>query len=256
MTPLPARAFITCVGFADILAATLPKNAVHFSSTVVITTPDDEETVRVAESVPSVSVYRSDAFHRRGEPFNKGCAIEESLRFFLDGGDMPGGYFAILDADVVMPAEITWPQLRHECLYSPLRRMMEELPNPLVVPPEDAWTRFPLHPQQHEWAGFFQLAHASAPPLKTLPWYPTSWRTAGGCDSEFQAKWQPKDKIRLPFEVLHIGPAGENWIGRVTPFADGTIPEGAAERRQALRDLIRKRRPGPDRFVHEKVSEG
>ena len=43
-------------------------------------------------------------------------------------------------------------------------------------------------------------------------------------------------------------------MGRVTPLADGSIPEGAEEREHRLRTMILSRCAGPRRFDREKIA--
>lgn len=245
------RAVLVSVQFSDILAVTLPRNARFLDYILVVTTPEDKATQEVVARVPNARCHLTRVFFERQAIFNKGAAIEE-------GFDVLGrlGWFVVMDADIILPGGFPWLPASPGCLYSPFRRMMENPPNPLVIPPEEEWKRFPLHPQQTELAGFFQMFHGDDPVLQSRPWYPTDWLHAGGCDSEFQAKWPKERKVRLPFEVLHIGPAGTNWLGRASPLLDGTIPEGAGEKVARLRSLIRKRGKGPDRFCHEKLNPG
>lgn len=239
------KAVMVCVDYADVLAITLPRSAPHFSSITVATTPEDEETRAVASRFPNVRCHLTRVFYARNALFNKGGALEET--FDVMGRD---GWFTVLDADIVLPSRFAWPALEVGCLYTPLRRMVD--PVPPEIPPDEEWDQYPLHRQQKEFAGYFQLAHASDPVLRGRPWYP-SWMTAGGCDSEFQARWHPGRKRRPAFEVLHLGPSGENWAGRASERVDGTVPPDAEEKRQRLRNLIRRRVPGPDRFRHEKL---
>jgi hypothetical protein len=167
------------------------------------------------------------------------------------------GWLSIMDADVLWPKEIThtwrpdreYPGFgyREGCLYTPRRRMLEK-PSQLLTlskqgpPPERMWGSFPLHPQQREFAGYTQIFHAGDPHLGPAPWHETNWRTAGGADSFFQAKWPPECKIRPPFEVLHLGESGVNWCGT------------GEENRAKLKQLLKKRGTVPgDRFYHEKL---
>jgi hypothetical protein len=153
-------------------------------------------------------------------------------------------------------------------LYTPRRRMWENWPSTekwqgdvrvdpdTMIPDEQFWSRFPLHPQQREWAGYTQIFHASDPVLGPPPWHEVDWKHAGGADSMFQLKWPEERKVRPPFEVLHLGPAGQNWCGRATPLLDGTVPPEAARRREMVRDFVRGRVAGPDRFKGEKLDPG
>lgn len=246
------KAVTVSVGFDDLLALALPRAARHFREILVVTTPEDVATQAVVARTISARCHLTRVFTARSARFNKGAALEEG--FDALGRD---GWFVVLDADIILPEAIRWPALEVGVLYSPLRRMA---PWPLpggALPPDGEWTaRYPLHPQQHEWAGFFQLAHADDPALRERPWYPTDFTHAGTCDSLYQARWPASRKVRLPFEVLHLGEAGRNWLGRATPRADGTVPEGSAERQAELRQLIRRRVPGPGRYDHERLPPG
>jgi hypothetical protein len=125
----------------------------------------------------------------------------------------------------------------------------------LRPPPEKEWCQYPLHRNAAEWAGYSQIFHASDPVLGPPPWHDVTWRHAGGADSFFQEKWPASRKVRPPFEVLHLGEAGVNWCGRAGPLADGSLPEGAVEKRAKLSRYWRRRlgKTGPDRFRHEKL---
>jgi len=48
------------------------------------------------------------------------------------------------------------------------------------------------------------------------------------------ARWPVEKRVWLPTFVLHLGPHGKNWCGRVTPRLDGTVPKEAESRRKAL----------------------
>jgi hypothetical protein len=121
-----------------------------------------------------------------------------------------------------------------------------------LIPGEEDWPQFPLHPQQVEWAGYSQIFHASDPVLGSPPWHETNWRHCGGADSFFQAKWSSANKVRPPFEVLHLGPAGVNWCGRAVPYVDGSQHPEAEHRRAQLTAFVQGRRRGHDRFAGEK----
>lgn len=122
---------------------------------------------------------------------------------------------------------------------------------------ESEWWQYPIHRNIYEWAGYCQLFHGSDSALGTAPWHQTNWRHAGGADSFFQRKWDVKDKIRPPFECLHIGQAGQNWCGRVSPTLSGDVLKGAEERLSKLKGYIADRRKyvshGGDRHRHEKL---
>lgn len=251
------------VDYADILAVTLPRNLHHFEEVWIVTASRDAATRTVAESCgPKVKVFLTDSFWADGAVFNKWRALEEGL-------DAMGreGWLALMDADVTWPKD-TWchpvdPLCRFTTginpltdwtpgnLYSPLRRMWDcwpetfdlcQLEGATGMPAEGAWRQFLLHRNTAEWAGYTQIFHASDPVLGPPPWHQVDWRHAGGADSFFQRKWRPENKVRPPWEVLHLGPAGANWMGRASRLADGRRPEGAGERAGELARMWRERR--------------
>lgn len=243
------KGILVCVDYADYLAITLPWNRHHFGKFVVVTTHDDEATHRIAQENEAL-VFSTDAFYEDGADFNKWKALEQGL-------DVLGrtGVIAILDADILWPKGIEFWTPTYGKLYTPLRRMCRGVsPEFSAEAVMNNLSLFPLHPQQREWAGYTQIFHGGDKVLGEAPWHETNWRHAGGADSFFQAKWADGDKLRPRFEVLHLGESGRNWCGRATPYIDGTVNEKSGSRMQSLRDYIRGRKQGPNRFDGEKVA--
>lgn len=254
------RAILVSVDFADILALTLPYNRHHFDDVCVVTTSGDVATIRVA-AANDAWCYCTDAFYKDGADFNKWLALEEGLDYF---GRI--GWTCIMDADILWPknatdlmrAPLAWSSLPAalQCgnLHTPLRRMWHRPSD--TIPSESDWKKFPLHRQQHEFAGYTQIFHADDPVLSGLGhWHETDWRHCGGADSFFQAKWPQERKVRPPFEVLHLGESGINWCGRATPYLDGTLPAEQVQRITRVRGYVQDRqgKSGTARFRHEKV---
>lgn len=252
---------MVCVDYSDLLALTLPYNRHHFSEVCVVSSFADRDTRDFCLSM-GVKLFLTDSFYERGARFNKWLALEEGLDFF--GRD---GWLAIMDADVLWPNSlkvfsfvqpgIELPDerdlrlsldmggrapliLKQGQLCSPLRRMHPTVP--LLPPEESTWGQYPLHRNQKEWVGFTQIFHASDPVLGPPPWHQVDWTHAGGADSFFQKKWPQHKKVRPPFEVLHLGPAGTNWCGRASSYVDGTTPEEAAGRRAELERMMAERK--------------
>lgn len=278
------RAILVCVDFADLLSITLPYNRHHFERVMVVTSHADGPNVLPVALANSAEVLCTDLFYADGATFNKWRALEWALDLY--GRE---GWLCLIDADVLWPKSVKvaeegdrWlaveaPTERglemqvvprgHLC--SPLRRMWSEWPR---LPPgflttnvvggslvleEQHWSKLPIHRNVAEWAGYTQIFHASDPHLGQPPWHETDWRHAGGADSFFQAKWPAQNKVRPPFEVLHLGEAGVNWMGRVTGYADGTLhPHGQVRRQRVLamwRERRRRERTGEARFGPEKL---
>jgi hypothetical protein len=254
MFTVDLRAILVCVDYADLLALTLPYNKHHFKEIAVVTASHDVETIGVCEKhADKVSlVHVTDEFYAHGAKFNKWKALEDALDLFGRTG-----WMCVMDADVLWPKEFPDLLPRRGNLYTPLRRMMTDVKLPL--PQESNWNRYPLHPQQREWAGYTQVFHSADPTLGKPPWHQLDWAHAGGADSFFQAKWNAQSKLRPPFEVLHLGEAGQNWCGRVSKRLDGSQDSRAGERYAALQRFLsernRARRLGyPDPFAPERVN--
>jgi hypothetical protein len=280
---------MTCVDFTDILRITLPYNRHHFDEVCIVTSVEDYKNVESIALQYKCSVHATDAFTRNGASFNKWLALEEGLTVFGRHG-----WLCIMDADILWPkglkfaayergdpitieTYLTGTILRPGYLYSPLRRMHSDmsarylngvridptpgydplgLPNVTCYPPESDWSKLPVHHNLNEWAGYTQIFHASDPVLGIPPWHETDWLHAGGADSMFQNKWDKPHKVRPPFEVLHLGPAGRNWFGRSTPYLDGSLPPNATENRRKSERMIAERRILRDKqFRNERIQE-
>lgn len=249
------RAITVCVDYADILALTLPYNKHQFSELLVVTSPGDTGTKALCEAY-GVPCFVTNLFTRDGAKFNKWLALETALDFY--GRE---GWMCLLDSDVLWP-KYAWGQLLHVrpgFLYTPRRRMCLTLPKTFEeIPAEKEWKNYPLHRNDNEFAGYSQIFHASDPALGSPPWHEVDWSHAGGADSFFQMKWKPHLKIRPNFEVLHLGEAGMNWMGRATPYTDGTQPPKSKELKEDMLKLWRARlgRHGANRFDPEKIKKG
>lgn len=221
------KAILTCVDYGDILALTLPYNRHHFTEVVVVTTPADEETQQVAQAC-NATLHVTPDFYLDGAPFNKWVPLEQGLDIL--GRD---GLICIMDADIAWPKSLPQINWQPNIIYSPRRRIHL----PLSLPPEKEWGTCPLHPVAEIWAGYTQIFHGTDTCLPKPPWH-QSHSNAGGPDTVFQNRW--KNKQRLPFEVLHIGPTETNWGGRITPKADGSIVPGAEERAKQIENIKRR----------------
>lgn len=253
------KGILVCVDYWDILNLTLPRNAPHFDELMIVTANEQYPQQYMPDTLPrNVSLYRTDAFWRKGASFNKGLAIEEAFNALGRTG-----WIVVLDADIVLPpplslhwvelgpsraglAEGIWSNVTEVQyaeagnLYNPPRRMLE---NPAAYREDLDWKTLPLRIEYPgEYPGYFQQFHASDPVLAKRPWYATNWRHAGGCDTDFHKRWPKERKHCLNFEVLHLGPTNVNWCGRVTPHLDGTVAPEAEERAKRLASFMRGRR--------------
>lgn len=227
------RAIMVCVDYADLLAVTLPLNRHHFSEVCIVTSHGDKETQRIASEY-RCSLHLTETFYAKGAAFNKWAALEEALDVF---GRM--GWLCIMDADVVWPIKAPLSPKIGE-LWTPLRRMA---PWPInYLPSETTWHLYALHRNTTEWAGYSQIFHAEDPHLPKAPWHEIDWTHAGGADSLFQRHWPMNQKRRPDWECLHLGEPGQNWYGRATPMADGSVPTDAMEKRGKIAQIWEGRR--------------
>jgi len=231
-----ARAILVCVDYHDILSLTLPQNISQFKSVLVVTSMQDQRTLHVA-NLAGAEVFQTNAFYDGGAVFNKFLALEQGIDYM--GRE---GWLCILDADIAIPTRrpMEW-EPKFGCLHTPRRRVLEEIPEQL--PEEIKWRRNKLVKGNEVFNGYFHLFHADDPVLAGVRnWHSVDWTWAAGGDTDLQHRWPHSKKVRPPFEVLHIGKPFRNWAGRVTPFADGTVPEEAEKRKGIYNSFMNQRR--------------
>ncbi len=236
------------VGYDDLLAITLARNAPLFSRLCVITAPHDSKTIGVVSrlkdklNMDGLFVHITDAFYANGALFNKGAAIEEVLATKWRD-DM---WSVIFDADIYMPSSLQdclkLQKMRQDDLYCPRRRQVDD-PKMLGVMSGPEFEFPAIDDAEH--AGYFQMFHPHSRFLSTRPWYGTRWKHAGGCDSDFMMKFPLEHRHWMEFSVLHLGQHGKNWYGRVTPRWDeqqGSIgPTNPAYAEKMMKDMRRNR---------------
>lgn len=240
------RAITIAVDYEDLLSIVLSYNRHHFEEWWVVTVPGDP-CLNLCADYDNVKVCRTTAFEIEKGLFRKWAALEEGL-------DAMGreGWIVVMDADVLWPSHLPsdWNPVQGY-LYTPYRRILPYWPE-TPIPSEREWLNLDRHWQESEWAGYTQVFHADDPVLQNVrPWYDPSWIHCGGGDSFFQALWPRPKKIRPTWEVLHLGPHGANWFGRVSTKGDGTKPPEAAERARKLSEAFRIRRARGN-FDHER----
>lgn len=220
---MPIDAVTICVHYGDYLAITLPRNRAVLDRVVVVTTEEDRQTRRVCD-LHGAECVLTNRLRAGGATFNKGCALNDGLAR-LSGQ----GWAAVVDADIVLPLDarelLTDERFDPRVLYSARRRMA------LDRRMWDAWTasgeslRLPeTHHDRRGFArygpggtGYFALFHAAAPPLVgRSPWFAEHFPAADGVDIDFAKLWGAWREW-LPFDVVHLGPAMQNWNGRRTP---------------------------------------
>lgn len=222
------------VDYGDILGITLKYNRHHFEEVMVVTTPGDRETRKVA-SKNKARIHLTTSFYDDGALFNKWKALEEGLELF--GRE---GLLAIMDADVLWPNDFRQVYQRGY-LYSPYRYLWPHIDRP--IPQESDWERL-IAFRDYEYPGYTQIFYGDDPVLAETPWYAIDWLHCGGADSDFQRRWPDDKKVRTDWKVLHLGEPYRNWGGRVSPRTDGELPALAGSRRKALAGVLEGRAVG------------
>jgi len=77
------EAVIVSFGMLDLLSITLPRNLPELDHVIIVTKPEDKETIEYCKSLNSnkISVVTTDAFTYNGAVFNKGLSIDVGLRY-------------------------------------------------------------------------------------------------------------------------------------------------------------------------------
>jgi hypothetical protein len=238
-TPHPAEALrleavTACVGFDDLLDATLPLNHPQVDTFIVVTSHEDKATQAVARKHGAICV-QTDLFRKNGRGFNKGAALNRGLARF-----QYHGWRLHLDADIALPDNFRRLLFNHtyldqECLYGADRVDLigrKEWANVLQpraglgVPqhsggafvtaqaPRPVASRYVDTLDGYVPIGFFQLWHA-----RCQHDYPWTLGSAAHDDVLFAAQWPASQRRLLPSAICYHLCArspklGENWDGR------------------------------------------
>lgn len=245
------EAVTVCVGYADFLRETARHNRPFFQKWVIVTKPDDEETIKVCheqnlEIVMTKDLDRNGRAVYEGKIFNKGRAIQRGLNALSCKH-----WVLHLDADIVLPPEflhsLDMVHLKENVLYGCDRQ---------TVVGWDAWQRvkasgYRMHgmhcytlphekyPVGTRWTserdgyvpiGYFQFTHGTNlidHGIWVRP-YPEHHADAARSDVQFGLKWDRRDRELIPeLLVFHleseVSKVGTNWGGRKTkPFGPDT----------------------------------
>jgi hypothetical protein len=231
------EAVTVCVNYSDFLAETIASNRPHIDRWIIVTSPDDHATLDLCHD-HNLEVVATRDFHRGGDAFNKGRAIERGLGMLAHSD-----WLLHLDADIALPGDfresLDDADLDPACIYGVDRIMVQGY---------EAWAglkrrgflRRSWHctvshrefPVGARWAdvrygyvpiGFFQLWSQVADHRRgiRLRRYPDNHQDAARADVKFALQWDRRDRVLLPEVVvahLESEPArmGANWKGRTT----------------------------------------
>ncbi len=221
----------TCVHYLDRLRVAHHHNLGQFDDYIIVTSPQDIETVGWTQVHKEVTPVYTDAFYRNGAVFNKGLALSEGLNALqatlAEQGARPE-WVAIMDADTFVPhdwrEQLKRANLDKEWMYGARRVLL-----PTWADYEGLWTRGIESYTVPDGFGFgwLQLFHWDSTAFQSLPqgaWYPqgrdcteVDWkfRNAFG---DFEVPYTvPRGKLaELPFRVFNLGVDGVDHMGRVS----------------------------------------
>ncbi len=234
--PIKIECVTVCVGYADFLSHTLPLNRGQFDRLIVITAPEDKQTVKVCDTY-GVRYHRTDSIRSRWGGFHKARGINEGLQQL----EM-GGWVVHMDADIILPshfretiarADLDPTMLygcdRMEChSYSEWQRYFgnPEPPiqgNGVFIHTTHAPFRIGTRVQFQDAGGYVPIGFMQLwnPKSSGVKRYPEDHTTAGKTDSQFAKLWVRRKRGFLP-EIIAYHLESEqaemsvNWSGRKT----------------------------------------
>lgn len=212
------RVVIPSVGYADMLAVTLPawrRVLPSYATVVVVTRSSDTATQAVCRDHEVMAVV-TEAWRLDGASFNKAAALDIGFQFGHNrSGPKQGEWCLSIDADVFPGGPLpSLSGLRKGVLYGCARHLcLSPLELSSVQSGVTAPSDLPRRNSGDRGAGYFQLFKFVAG--LTFGSFPT----AGYYDLEFAKAFDRVVDLSPSFVVLHLGrTCSQNWRGaRVTP---------------------------------------
>lgn len=230
------EAVTVCVNYADFLQETLPRLIPQVTRLIVVTTPNDKETIRLCRKY-GVICRPTDLLNKDDDPFAKARGIDYGLAYCRQDS-----WILHIDADIAVPplmkSWLEWTKLNEECIYGVDRVNCTNY---------DDWQKYKLETHdvgalQHDhWClvtpptfplgsriairdyegyipiGYWQLWHG-----KHNRRYPLLQSSAERTDVLHAIQWESENRRLLPnFFVIHLeseprATMGVNWQGRKT----------------------------------------
>lgn len=211
---------ITCsVGCADFLKIFLEKNKKHFDHIIVVTSPDDTDSIDVAKKYQA-SILSTDIFYRNGNKFDKGGAYNKALDLLLYKD-----WVCFIDVDIILEDNHKESLLKYE-LNRNIFYGIDRLNILTNIDKENFLNGLKFNSSldsEHEWGfGYYQMFSMDHFIIKQKvenkeTVYPSSPDTyfsdflfrkefgPGYTDHEGKWIWDEKFQQKLPWKCYHIG---------------------------------------------------
>ena len=211
-----------CVSYNyfDTLKFMLPVNYLHFEKIYLITQEDDKETIEFCKKFDNVIVLFYN-FKTDNKKFDKYGGLNYALKKVYS--EQPDSWYLIIDSDILLPNNfidiLIEENLNSECIYGAIRHNIlksSELMNKSEIIKVSEWYNNIRHLKDFlppSILGCFQL-------FKKKNIYHTDCQDAGWGDYAFgHQNFDLFCNLETMF-VLHMGPTGVNWSGKVEAFID------------------------------------
>jgi hypothetical protein len=190
-----------CVDYARYLDQGIFRWKKGLEKLLVITAPNDAETLALCAQSWKVDSFATDIFYRNGAHFNRGAALSQAIkeRAIRETSE----WILCFDGDVVPPEDwyfqLTRLYLPPGCIFGAHRRNDDGV----------------LLTDQTSVVGYFMLFQRNDPHLPPIdqPLFDVFWSHAGNSDDTLAARWPRDRQIRLPLVLDHKGSIGTNWCG-------------------------------------------
>lgn len=214
-------AVTVCVNYSDYFRHCVEQNHKYLDEWVVVTSPDDSDTIDLCKGYDNITLVKTDCFYRDGASFNKGCAVNMGLSHASKEG-----WIVILDADIVLCKNFR--EILNSCnlsiatLYGTPRLFAEEESQYIEYRDSESDSTRMFRKRQsfrRTPIGYFQLFHSinlNLPVFSVLHPYPDDHSDATHSDMVFMNKFKSKASLRGA-PVIHLGQDGINWYGRISP---------------------------------------
>ena len=202
-TPENLVGITVCVNYADKLGPAMKHNMKFFKKLYVVTDPNDIDTFDVIKDYKNVELILNPNSKAKGATFNKSGLMRAGQEKAHQ--ENPQAWCVVIDADTLLPPNF-WQIMDKHGTFS--KDICYLLKRKMYRTPEDLQNDIVCRTQYG--CGFFQLY------VDKTRLYPSFSKSAGICDIIFQQGFR-KRTIELDGYCTHLGDAGHDWDGRVSP---------------------------------------